>query len=133
MATFQKQDIPVNTNCETVFEFLGDFRNFESLLPDRVTNWKADELTCSFTIQGLSDLSMRIDGKYPCRNIRIVSDGKNPVNYKLDYHFRPAKDQACEVDIVFDVNLNPFLKSIASGPLQHFVDMLAEKLQEKYR
>lgn len=132
MATFEKQNIPVNTSCEKVFSFLSDFRNFENLMPDQVTNWKADESSCSFTIRGLSDLSMRIDGKYPCSNIHIVSDGKNPVDYRLDYYFSARDDNHCRVSIVFDVDLNPFLKTMASKPLQHFVDLLAEKLQERY-
>ncbi len=132
MATFEKQNIPVNASCETVFSFLGDFRNFEELMPEQVTNWKADESSCSFTIQGLSDLSMRIDGKYPCSNIRIVSEGKNPVDYRMDYYFNAKGDNRCGVSIVFDVDLNPFIKTMVSKPLQHFVDLLAEKLQERY-
>ncbi len=132
MTTFEKQHIPVNTSCETVFSFLGDFRNFEDLLPDRVSNWKADESTCSFTIEGLADLSMRIDGKYPCSNIHIVSEGKNPVDFELDYFFYKTDEESCSVSIVFKVDLNPFMKSVASGPLQHFVELLGEKLQEKY-
>ncbi len=132
MTTFEKQNIPVNTSCEELFAFLSDFRNFEDLMPEQVTNWKADETFCSFTIQGLADLSMRIDAKYPCSNIRIVADGKNPVDYRLDYFFRAGEDGRCLVGIVFDAALNPFLKSMASKPLQYFVDMLGEKLQEKY-
>ncbi len=132
MAKFENQHIPVNTDCKTVFEFLGDFRNFESLVPDKVKNWKADEDSCSFTIEGMADLAMRMDAKYPCNSIRIVSDGKNPANFTLDYYFNDQTDDTCQVSIVFNVELNPFLKAIASKPLQHFVDMLGSKLQEKY-
>ncbi len=132
MAIFEKKNIPVHASCETVYSFLGDFRNFEDLMPEQVSHWKADESSCSFTIQGLADLSMRIDAKYPCSSISVVSEGKNPVNYRMDYFFSAKGDDQCSVSIVFDVDLNPFLKTMASGPLQHFVDMLAEKLQEKY-
>ncbi len=132
MAKFEKQNIPVNTDCKTVFEFLGDFRNFGDLMPDQVKNWQADEDSCSFTIEGMADLAMRIDGKYPCSNIHIVSKGKNPADFSMDYYFRDKDDQGCEVSIVFNVDLNPFLKAMASRPLQHFVDKLAAGLQEKY-
>ncbi len=132
MATFKNQNILVNTNCETVFEFLGDFRNFEELVPEQVKNWKADQESCSFTVEGMSDFNMRIDAKYPCRSMRIVSDGKNPATFTLDYFFHEKEPQSCEVSIVFEVSLNPFLKAIASKPLQNFVDMLGSKLQEKY-
>lgn len=132
MAKFENQDILVNTDCQTVFDFLGDFRNFEHLVPEQVKNWQANENACSFTVEGMADLAMRIDGKYPCNNIHIVADGKNPVNFSLDYYFNERGEGTCAVSIVFDVDLNPFMKAVAARPLQHFVDMLGEKLQEKY-
>ncbi len=122
----------VDTSREGLFSFLSDFRNFEKLMPDQVKNWRADENTCSFRVEGLADLSMRIDGKYPHSNIRIVSDGKNPANYQLEYFLKKAGEQSCRVDIVFEVELNPFMKAVASRPLQNFVDLLAEKLRQRY-
>ncbi len=132
MAKFENQNIPVNTDCKTVFDFLGDFRNFEHLMPDQVKNWQADEEYCSFTVEGMADFNMRIDGKYPCTSIRIVSDGKNPAKFTLDYYFNEKSANSCEVSIVFNVDLNPFQKAVASRPLQNFIDMLAGKLQEKF-
>lgn len=132
MATFEKHNITVQTDCGTVFAFLGDFRNFEDLVPDQVKNWKADKDSCSFTIEGMADLAMRIDGKYPCNSIHIVSEGNTPVRFTLDYFFREKSGEACSVSIVFDVSLNPFLQAVAKKPLQHFVDLLAERLQQRY-
>ncbi len=132
MAQFESDCITLNTDCKTVFDFLGDFRNFEELLPSQVNNWKANEESCSFTIQGMADLSMRIDGKYPYTNIHIVSDGKTPVAFKLDYFFRKMDENVCQCSIVFDADLNPFQKMVASNALQNFVNMLGEKLKERY-
>ncbi|MDR4988476.1 MAG: hypothetical protein RG741_06540 [Bacteroidales bacterium] len=132
MTTFENSDIALNTDCKTVFDFLGDFRNFESLLPSQVSNWQSDELSCSFTIQGLADLAMRIVSKFPHSNIHIVSEGKSPVEFSLDYFFRTTGENACTVTIVFKVALNPFQKMVASNALQNFVNLLGEKLQERY-
>jgi carbon monoxide dehydrogenase subunit G len=132
MTKFESNQVTLNTDCDNAFTFLSDFRNFEELLPGQVKNWYADESSCKFTIEGLADLAMRIDGKYPYRNIHIVSDGKNPVDFKLDYYFTPEDDSACRFSIVFDVDLNPFQKMLASNALQNFVNMLADKLRERY-
>lgn len=131
MTKFESTRLLINTDCETLFAFLSDFRNFEELVPDQVSNWQADELGCSFTIPQMADLSMRIGSKTHCRSIHIVSDGKNPTNFTLDYFFSPVDDK-CEITIVFDVELNPFMKMLASKPLQHFVNLLGEKLQQRY-
>ncbi len=132
MAKFEKHNIVLNRSCREVFDFLSDFRNFDKLIPDQVSNWKSDGDSCSFTIEGLADLSMRMTGKYPCSNIHIESEGSNPVNYNLDFYFRKNGENSCEADIVFDVELNPFLRTVASKPLQNFVDLMGDKLGEMF-
>ena len=132
MAKFESNQTTLNTDCKNVFNFLSNFCNFEELLPHKVKNWSADQESCKFTIEGLADLAMRIDGKYPYNNIHIVSDGKNPVDFSLDYFFKPKDEGTCQFSIVFDVDLNPFQKMVASNALQNFVNMLADKLRERY-
>lgn len=130
MTKFHSNKVRVNAPEEKVFEFLSDFRNFKDLMPPQIINWKADEQTCSFTIKGMADLSMRMINKNPFKNIHIAADGKNPINYTLDYFFSSADKEESFVEIVFDAELNPFLKMIASNPLQNLVNMIANKLQE---
>lgn len=130
MTTFESESVEVGRACEEVFSFLSDFRNFEELMPEQIINWNADQDSCSFTIKGMADLSMRIASKNPCSNIHIVSDGKNPVDYTLDYFLSKASDESCKISIVFDADLNPFMKMMAGRPLQNFVNMMGEKLQE---
>jgi carbon monoxide dehydrogenase subunit G len=132
MATFESKVMDVNASCEEVFEFLGDFRNFESLMPEQVANWQATESSCSFRIQGVSDLSMRMDSKSAGRNIHIVADGENPVDFSLDFFLHKKNEQACRVSVVFNAELNPFTKMMASRPLQSLVDLMAQKIKERF-
>lgn len=131
MAKFESEQVVLQAPCGEVFDFLSDFRNLESLMPEQITNWKATEDDCSFTIQGVADLSMEMASRSAGRNIHIVSSGSNPVAYSLDYFFR-NKDNSCEVSVLLEAELNPFLKSIASRPLQSLVSVIAEKLKELY-
>ncbi len=133
MSEFISEKLEINAPCNEVFNFLGDFNNFEQLMPGQIKNWKADTNTCSFTIEGMADLSMRIASKTPDRNIHIVADGKNPIDYTLDCFLSPhSQDSKCRAELVFQAELNPFLKTMASKPLQNFVDMLVKKLQQHF-
>ncbi len=132
MTKFQSKRVLVNAPDSEVFGFLSDFRNFKSLMPQQIANWQADEQSCSFTVQGMADLSMRMVSKTPNSSIHIVADGKNPIDYTLDCLIAPGSLQSCYTEIIFDANLNPFLKTIASGPLQNLVNMLADKLSEVF-
>ena len=130
MTKFKSNRVLVNATNQELFQFLGDFRNFKDLMPPQIVDWQADEDKCSFTIQGMASLSMRIKEKIPYSNIHITADGKNPIDYTLDCQFEPGEDNRSWVEIVFDAELNPFLKMVASGPLENLVNMLANKLQE---
>jgi len=130
MAKFQSERVRVNAPDTEVFSFLADFRNFRDLMPPQIVNWQADEQSCSFTIQGMADMSMRMVSKTPNTSIHIVADGKNPIDYTLNCFIAQGSEDHSFAEIVFDADLNPFLKMVASGPLQNFVNMLAEKLKE---
>jgi carbon monoxide dehydrogenase subunit G len=132
MTRFESEPVVLNTTCEEVYSFLSDFRKLNQVMPEQIINWKATQDSCSFTIQGLTDLSMRLASKSDCRNIHIVSEGKNPIEYSMDYFFRKKDDSRCEVIVLLDAELNAFLKMMASRPLQNLVDMIAGKLKELY-
>lgn len=130
MAKFQSERVQIDAPEQQVFEFLSDFRNFKDLMPPQIVNWQADEQSCSFTIQGMADFSMRMVNKNPWSNIHIVAEGDNPIDYTLDCFFEPGDEGKSFAGIVFDAELNPFLSMVASKPLQNLVNMLADKLQE---
>jgi carbon monoxide dehydrogenase subunit G len=132
MTEFVSERVQVNASNTTIYNFLGDFTNFENLMPEQIKNWKADTDRCSFTIEGLADLSMRIASRSEGKNIHIVADGKNPIDYTLDCFMIPKDESSCNVELIFSADLNPFIKSLASRPLQNFVDMLAQKLQQHF-
>jgi carbon monoxide dehydrogenase subunit G len=132
MTRFISDKVPVGASKEDIFNFLSDFTHFQNLMPAQIKNWKADTDHCSFTIEGMADLSMRIAAKNPYKNIHIVADGKNPIDYTLDVFLFEKGDTAADVEISFDASLNPFIKAVASKPLQNFVDMLALKIKEHF-
>lgn len=132
MTEFKSERVDLGVPRSAVFEFLSDFTNFENLMPPQIKNWKADKDHCSFTIEGLADLSMRIASRTGQSNVHIVADGKNPIDYTLDCFLFEGGDARSGAELVFNADLNPFLKAMASRPLQNFVDMLAERLQQHF-
>lgn len=132
MAKFESEKVLLAADATTVYDFLSDFRNFEDLVPDQVSGWQADASSCSFTIQGVASLSMCINEKTPYSNIHIVSCGKNPVEYTLDCFIFEEGAGQCSAKLEFDARLNPFMKAVASRPLQNFVSLMAQKLQQHF-
>ncbi|HTF06228.1 MAG TPA: SRPBCC family protein [Bacteroidia bacterium] len=124
-----KVNIP--QTAEKAFTFLSDFNNFKSLMPPQVTNWQSTEDTCSFTINNMATVGMKIVSKEPFSKIHIKSDGgKVPFEFTLDVLITPDGDAASIGQLVFDADIPIFLRPMVEGPLGNFFNLLAKKMAE---
>jgi len=129
MATFKSDKININKPQEDIFNFLSDFNNFEKLMPEQVTNWKSTNESCSFTIQGMADLAMKMGDRTEFSKVIYVSEGNKPFAFDLNTDIHSNGDNS-ETQIILNADLNPMLKMMASRPLQNFVNLLVNKLKE---
>ena len=128
---FTGQKVLINIGQQNAFEFLGNFNNFEKLMPDQVTNWKSDMDKCSFDIQGMTSISLKYSNKIASHLIEIVPDGKSPISFSLQLNIEPSPDRAEKsvVWIKIDTDLNPMIAIIAKRPLENLVNVMSEKLK----
>lgn len=121
----------INCNSQKIYDFLADFDNFSSLLPSQVENWQSTGDSCSFEIKGLATLGLRITEKIPFTKIGMIGEGKIPFGYTFDTLIQEVSLQQCQVQLVIDADMNPFIAMMAEKPLQNFVDMLLPRLKEE--
>ncbi len=129
MTTIVSEKETVNQTPEQVFAFLSDFNNFEKLMPEQVTDWRATAEACTFTIKGMAKLGMKIEEKTPNTAIKIARDGDAPFDFKLNVSIEEMDDRS-NVQLSFDADLNPFLKMMAEKPLRNFLNLLVTKYRE---
>ena len=118
-----------------LFEFLSDFNNYEHLMPEQIVNWSSDNDSCSFTISGMLSLTLKFREKTPYRQIDIVPDGKSPIRFVLRVILEesaPAPQQTT-AKVEVDADLNPMMAMVAKKPLENLVEMISEKLGEKFQ
>jgi carbon monoxide dehydrogenase subunit G len=122
--------VDLKKSRDEIFSFISDFKNFEHLIPkDKVSSWSATEDTCSFNINGMADIGMKIESTNPPSQVNIISHGKNPFNFKLTVFIEEKLNNESSAYMVFDAEVNPFLKMMVEKPLTNFFNMLAEKLK----
>lgn len=119
----------IHKPARLIFSFLSDFNHFKDLMPPQVVNWQSTDSTCSFTIQGMTDLSLRMAERTPYTRILILPDGKVPFPFELNCYMT-EKGEDTETQIVFHADMNPFLSMVALNPLKNFVNILNNKLRE---
>lgn len=117
----------INASEKSVFTFLSDLRNFETLMPEQVTDYQADFDRCSFTIKGMADLHLLAVERNPFHQIKLIPEGKSPFEFELVANIRNVSQQT-EVRISMSAELNPMLAMMAKRPLQNLVNIMADKL-----
>jgi hypothetical protein len=122
--------VEINNSAQNIFNYLSDFRNFEKLMPPQVTNWQATEEECSFTINGMATIGMKIIEKNPFSKIVITSNGKVPFDFKLFVHIEETGADKCIGQLTFESEMNPMLKMMVEKPLGNFFNMLAQKMKD---
>ena len=129
MTKIESDKVHISHSPEAIFNFLGDFNNFEKLMPKEVTLWKSTHDECSFKIGGMAHLGMKIIEKKPFELIRIAKNGEAPFDFFLNCLIKES-EQGTEVQLAFDAELNPMMKMMAVKPLTNFLNLLVQKMKD---
>lgn len=128
----ESNKVIVNKDIQSVFAFLKDTNNIQHLMPhDKISDWKSDELSCSFKVQGGIIISFNQIGIEEPTKIFLQSGTKSPFPFKLTIHFE-AKENKTEGFLLFDGEVNYFLKMMIESPLTHLFNSMSVKLQAYY-
>lgn len=131
MSHIETEKVSCQQSAEKIFNFLSDFNNFKTLMPPQVTNWQSTSDTCTFTINNMATVGMKIESKTPHSKIHIISDGgKVPFSFTLDVLLTPLNDSNCTGQLVFDADIPIFLRPMVEGPLGNFFNLLAKKMAD---
>ncbi|MBK9478654.1 MAG: hypothetical protein IPN99_07415 [Bacteroidetes bacterium] len=130
MTRIESDVVEVAKKAENVFNYLSNFTNFKTLMPHQVTEWEATENECTFNLNGMAKIGMRITDKVPHNQLKIVSFGKVPFDFTLNIHITETGDNSCKGQLIFESDINPFMKMMVEKPLTHFFNGLAQKLKD---
>ncbi len=123
----------VNTpnNQEAVYQFLADLNNLEQLMPEgKIEKWQSDVDSCQFGIKGMATIGLKVTERKPLNEINIESFGKAPFKFKLNIFIEAVDEANAKAKMVFDGDVNPFMKIMVEKPLTNFFNMLTEKVGE---
>lgn len=129
--TLNSEQHSTESGIKPLFDFLSDFKNFDSILPqDKIENFKVLEDGCSFSIKGITPMTIRVAEKKPYEYILFSSEGLAKFNFNLKAIFTgdPANTGLCKIDLSGD--MNPFIKSMAEKPLTALINTMSEKLSK---
>ncbi|MCX6271246.1 MAG: hypothetical protein NTU44_08530 [Bacteroidetes bacterium] len=130
MTTIVSNSVSILASDEKLFTYLANFNNFQHLMPPQVSKWQSTGDTCSFNIQGMADISLKITEKLPYHTLIVTAAGGTPVSLNLTWKFEAIDPENTNTRLILDADLNPMMAMMAKAPLNNFVNMLVDKLKE---
>jgi hypothetical protein len=130
MTKIESDKVEINNSAERIFNYLSDFNNFGQLMPSQVTNWQSTTDECSFTINGMATIGMKIIEKAPFSKITITSHGKVPFEFRLFVLLTEKDANNCTGQLTFESDMNPMIRMMVEKPLGNFFNMLAQKMKD---
>ena len=129
MSLIESQAVTIDKSDEEIFNFISDFTNFVSLMPPQIQDVKITQDSCSFSIQGMPNINLKIYERIPFSSVKMKSeDGKLP--FTLSCSLEGVNETQCITQFHFEAELNPMMKMMVAKPLGNFLNLLSEKLKE---
>jgi carbon monoxide dehydrogenase subunit G len=121
----------VNASKSDIIHFLKDARNLEHLLPtDKIQDFKSDESTCSFKVQGAIVITL-VENGVSENEVFLKSGEKAPFPFDLTVQLSDQGNQT-EGYIHFQGDVNMFIKMMAEKPLTALFEHMTKALQQHY-
>jgi hypothetical protein len=124
---------PGNLSCPAVdfYHFTTDIRNFEQFIPEgTIKNWQASSDSCSFEVPPLGTASVRIIEMIPSSVVVYSGDALRKNDFELMVKISENEKKLAMVSLVLTAELNPFLKMMASGPVERFLETLVTEMEK---
>ena len=129
MTTIESKKVEIDKPRSAVIDYAADLNNFEKLLPqDRISDFTSDGESCSFKIQGLSKIGLKLEEKSE-GGLKIKSTD-SPFSFVIDV-FVNEKNEGVEAYQLVNLDLNPMMKMMVEKPLRNLFDHIADRLQSE--
>lgn len=124
----EKRDISATT--EQVFNYLADFNNYEEMMPESVNNWESDVDKCSLQVSMVPKIHMEIVERLHKNTIKIKGGG--PFDFDLTISIESIDATNCRTGMVFEADINTFMKMMIEKPMGQFFGYLTKQVQQKF-
>lgn len=120
--------ISVSKSPESVFDFLADVKNFESLMPENISKFEVlSEDTFVFALKGMPEIILKKQEVVPPNKIVLGAAG-GKIDFSLIGNITKKDNNTSEVQLLFSGDFNPMMAMMIKGPISKFIETLATSI-----
>jgi hypothetical protein len=130
VSQFNSRMASLSCTGEEFFSFITDLRNFGQFIPARSVNeWHADENSCSFTMNPIGEIALKIFSSSPFSAVSFSGNVLVTTGFMLHVSVAEDEGRKANVKLLMEADLNPMLKAMASGPIERFLETLVTEME----
>lgn len=130
MTTIESNTNTIKMDAQQVYDFVSNLENFGKITPEQIVDLVTTPDTASFTIKGMTDLSLVVKERQAPTAVVMESFGKAPFSFTMSWNVQDKDNSSCETCLVLKAALNPMLQMLAASPLRNFVNLLNDNLKK---
>lgn len=119
----------INLSASKLYKMADNCQNLAQYLPEEVKDFTATEDSCSFTIENIAKITLKILDKTPYTYLRYSAENDKNIPLFLELKFNTVAENETDAEVNLDIDLPFFLKPMVEKPLRRFVDELSNKIK----
>lgn len=128
MTEFVSEIKAIPFNEDRIFNVLSDLSNLEKIkdrIPqDKVQEFEFDRDSCSVSVAPVGKITFQIVEREPNKTIKF-STTNSPVPLLLWIQLKQVEENDTRMKLTVRAELNPFIKTMVSKPLQEAIDKIS--------
>ncbi len=130
MKKIDSKVVEITRPVEPVFYVLSDFRNLKQVPNDKVENFQCDYDHCSFSVNNMAEVKLRISDRKPFEYITIMNE--EPLmgfNFAVNIIFDKLTDNSFNLSIEANVDGNAFTLMMFSKQIKNGMDTVLDNIK----
>ena len=119
----------VNASASKLFEMTGNCQSIAHYISDQVIDISATEDACTFTIENVAKVCLKILEKTPSTTVRFAAENDKNITLFLTLNYTKISENETDVEVDLDVDIPIFFKPVLQNPLQRFIETLSDKIK----
>lgn len=117
----------VNQSAETVYNFLMNVENFETLMPEETKFEKISDTRFLFALKGMPEIVLDLKDSTPHSEI-ILGAASSKLDFTLTIEIEELDEEESEVQLFFKGKFNTMMAMMVKSPLSKFIKTLATNM-----
>lgn len=120
--------ISVQKSPKTIFDFLSNVKNFESLMPENISKFEViDDETFLFALKGMPEIVLKKKAVEDPNKI-VLGAGGGKIDFTLTGNIEGIDENSSEVQLLFNGDFNPMMAMMIKGPITKFIETLVSSI-----